>query len=60
VWQALLLKAAASGDFNLFYFTQPNKKMNLIRSALRRPITILVIVAGIVFLRIRAVQTVKG
>jgi multidrug efflux pump subunit AcrB len=33
--------------------------MNLIRSALRRPITILVIVAGIAFFGIRAVQTIK-
>jgi multidrug efflux pump subunit AcrB len=33
--------------------------MNLIRSALRRPITILVIVTGIAFFGIRAVQTIK-
>src|SRR5882757_4253775 len=33
--------------------------MNLIRTALRRPIAILVIVAGIIFFGIRAVQSVK-
>ncbi len=33
--------------------------MNLIRSALRRPITILVIVTGIIFFGVRAVQTIK-
>jgi multidrug efflux pump subunit AcrB len=33
--------------------------MNLIRSALRRPITILVIVSGIMFFGVRAVQTIK-
>ena len=33
--------------------------MNLIRSALRRPITILVIVAGIMFFGVRAVRTIK-
>ncbi len=33
--------------------------MNLIRTALRKPITILVIVSGIIFFGIRAVQTIK-
>src|SRR5258705_5649900 len=33
--------------------------MNLIRTALRKPITILVIVSGIIFFGMRAVQTIK-
>lgn len=33
--------------------------MNLIRSALRRPISILVLVAGLLFFGINAVRTIK-
>jgi len=58
VWLALLQKQPLPG-ISICLSPSPIKKMNLIRTALRRPITILVIVAGIMFFGIRAVQTIK-
>jgi len=44
-----LAKSRPLPGISICLSTKPYKKMNLIRTALRRPITILVIVAGIMF-----------